>query len=319
MLHDKKRGRTLGKAALIMGGLLLCSTAFADAASDARARCAVRLAITLTGQSPSAALLQSATPQSQVDALLDSPEFLERFSRFINASFNDEAGALASEDASYWLTREIVSKKLPWKDLFLGAYKVDVAAGQQPNSNTIAVTADTTGLGYFRSRPWQLRYAGNELAGAKLVTAYRIMQNVIGIKLTATTNAPGADLSATGRMNAACSSCHYDSVFALDKVASILTTRTGTGNNVTFTAPKATSAVVLGGRTITDDKSLVQTLVDSDSFKFNACRLAFKFLYGRDENKCEGPLFDQCIDAFTAGGTIQSAVATIAKDASFCQ
>ena len=73
------------------------------------------------------------------------------------------------------------------------------------------------------------------------------------------------------------------------------------------------------GRTITDDKSLVQTLVDSDSLKFNACRLAFKFLYGRDENKCEGPLFDQCIDAFTAGGTIQSAVATIAKDASFCQ
>jgi hypothetical protein len=322
MLH-KTRG--IIQVGAVAGGLLLAvfiaqsRRAGAGPAEDARDRCAVRLSIALTGQSPSTELLGAMNPQDSVDTLLDSQQFIDRFSRFVNATFNDEPGNVASEDASFFLAREIVSKKLPWKDLFLGQYKVDVAAGQQPNSNNVTVTADPNGLGYFRSTPWMVRYAGNELEGLKINTAYRIMHNVIGLRLTATTNAPGADLSATGRQAAACAGCHFSSAFALDKVAAVLTTRQGTGDTITFGAKKSASEVVLGGITITDDKSLVEALVASDSFRFHACRLAFKFLYGREETKCEGPIFDRCMDAFQQAGTMQSAIATVAKDASFCQ
>jgi hypothetical protein len=287
---------------------------------EERARCAVRLAISITGESPSAALLQSMSPQASVDELLATPQFIERFASFINASFNTVRGARPSEDAPYWLAREILSKQLPWHELFLGAYNVDVAPGEPADSPNVVVTPAPDGLGYFRSHPWLVRYAGNEATGIKLTTAYRIMQNVIGLKMTPTTNAPtGADISATGRMAAACTGCHYNGPFALDKVASVLTVRNGSGNTITFTPPRATSAQVLGGLTIVDDKSLVQSLVDSDSYRFATCRLAFEFLYGRAESTCEAALFDRCVDALEAAGTMQSALATIAGDASFCQ
>jgi hypothetical protein len=286
---------------------------------EQRARCAVRLSISITGQSPSAALLQSMSPQASIDELLATPQFIERFASFINASFNTGPGARPSEDAPYWLAREILSKRLPWRELFVGPYSVDVASGEPADSVNVVVTPEPNGLGYFRSRPWQLRYAGNEATGIKLATAYRIMQNVIGLTLTPTTNAPGADVSATGRTATACAGCHYNGPFALDKVASVLTVRSGSGNNIVFAPPTATSAEVLGGVTIVDDKSLVQSLVGSDSYRFATCRLAFEFLYGRAESSCEAALFDRCVDALQATGTMQSALSTIAGDASFCQ
>ena len=55
-------------------------------------RCAVRVGIALTGKSPSAALLSAANPQLEVDALLESDAFIERFARFINTTFNDTPG-----------------------------------------------------------------------------------------------------------------------------------------------------------------------------------------------------------------------------------
>jgi hypothetical protein len=59
--------------------------------------------------------------------------------------------------------------------------------------------------------------------------------------------------------------------------------------------------------------------VNSTSFQFRACRLAFMYLYGRTEATCEGPIFDKCIAAFKAAGTIQSALQAVATDSSFCQ
>ena len=44
-----------------------------------------------------------------------------------------------------------------------------------------------------------------------------------------------------------------------------------------------------------------------------------EFLYARPEFKCDGPVFDACMTAFTSTGMIQSAVAAIAKDPGFCQ
>ena len=96
------------------------------------------------------------------------------------------------------------------------------------------VVADPDGLGYFRSRPWMVRYAGNEEEGYRLSAAVRIQQNIIGLDVTAVTNQPGVDVSASGRMAPGCRGCHYDPYFGLDKVAKILSKRSGTGASMTW-------------------------------------------------------------------------------------
>jgi hypothetical protein len=280
-------------------------------------RCATRLAVTFLGSSPGANLLQSADPQSKVDELLADPIFQERFARFINSKMNDAPGERPEEDTAYYLSKYVLQNAKPWKDLFIGAYNI-VAAGNGAN-RTVSVQADAEGLGYFRSRPWLLRYAGNELTGLKLNTAYRLQNNVLGLRLTATTNAPGADVSATGRQAAACRGCHYDGWYALDKTALILSKVQRQGQNVTFTPADGQAKDVLGGMTLKDDKELVTAMVNSEQFNFNACQTVFQFLYGRDENSCEGSVFDRCVEALQSTGMIQNALAVVAKDPSFCQ
>ena len=76
---------------------------------------------------------------------------------------------------------------------------------------------------------------------------------------------------------------------------------------------------MLGGIIVGNDKELVTALVKSEAFEFRACRLAFEYLYGRAEMTCEGPVFDRCMTAYKATGTIQAALASVAKDATFCQ
>ena len=61
------------------------------------------------------------------------------------------------------------------------------------------------------------------------------------------------------------------------------------------------------------------TFVNSPDFEFNVCRVAFGFVHGRNELACEGPLFDRCVDAFRTQRTMQAAIATLTKDASFCR
>jgi hypothetical protein len=90
------------------------------------------------------------------------------------------------------------------------------------------------------------------------------------------------------------------------------------GDQMTFSPPTGGPAAVLNQPAIADDKALVSALLASVDYKFFACRLAFSYLYGRDENTCEGPLFDKCIDAFSADGKIQSALLAIAKDPTYC-
>ncbi len=282
--------------------------------SQAQVRCATRVSIALLGKSPATELLGVAQPQGQVEALLQAPEFIERFARFANQQFNEDPGTTSVEDASYHLVKEVLTRKLPWKETFIGPWRV-----QAGSNDTARVVSDPEGLGYFRSPAWLKRYAGNELEGYKLRTAYRIMNNVIGLKLVASTNEPEVDTSTNGRQAAACRTCHYDSPFALDKVARVLTRRVGTGDEMKFEPSSEAPQQILGGLTIHDDKELVNALVNSEDFRFNACRLAFKFLYGRPEYSCEGAVFDRCMDAFSMYGTIQSAIQTVATDASFCQ
>lgn len=283
----------------------------ADAASEAaekRERCATRLSVAFLGTGASSELAAAVNPQDSVDALLANPAFIERFARYVNSQFNPEPGETLAEDASYTLAKHVISNRLPWKDMFVGAFDV-----------TDTVTPDASGLGYFRSQAWMRRYAGNEEDGYRIVGAYRILQNTTGLELTATTNVAGVDVTATGRKAAACAGCHYSGWYALDNVAKILSRRQGTGAGMTFLPPSEGPQTILGGKAIANDKELISSLVTSENYRFNACRIAFRFLYGRAESTCEGPVFDKCIDAFGAQQTMQSALGAIAKDPTFCQ
>lgn len=295
---------------------LLTATTLAQSQDelDRRERCAVRLSVALTGKSPTIELLSSPDPQASADALLDTVDFIERFARFTNASFNRTPGAVAEEDAPYYVAWEVLSKRRAWKDLFVGGYRVEKNA-----ADAVVVVNDPQGLGYFRSAAWKKRYAGNEPNGVLLSTAYRIFNNVIGLKMVASTNAPDVDITATGRSAAGCRGCHFDGLYALDTAASVLGRRVDGAQGVTFAAHDGTPVTLLGGKIVSNDKELVETLVDSEAFRFRTCRMGFEFLYGRRENQCEGPVFDRCMKELRSNGTVQSALAAIVKDPSFCQ
>ncbi len=299
-------------AVLVASQVMAQSTMSPEAQRNAK--CASRISIALLGRSPDASFLASADPQGSIDTLLASPEFIDRFARFVNASFNRLPGTTPEQDAPYFLAKEILANRRPWRELFVGPYRVDKDA-----AGAVGVVKDPDGLGYFRSPAWLKRYAGNESAGYKLSTAYRMLHNTIGLQLVPATNAPDVDITASGRQAAQCKACHYDSYFALDKVAKILTRRVGTGDAITFAPPNEGPQELLGGLLLHDDKELVTALVDSVNFKFRTCRMAFEYLYGRPESACEGPTFDTCMTEFSAKGTLQAAIASIAKDPSFCR
>jgi hypothetical protein len=199
--------------------------------------------------------------------------------------------------------------------MFLGQWNVS-----KNDADAVVVTADPNGLGYFRSDAWLRRYAGNEPNGVKLSTAYRIYNNTIGLHLIPSTNASGADITANGRQSVGCRGCHFEGMYALDLTASVLGKRVGTGDTMTFTPPPAgAQATLLGGIVVHDDKELVTALVESEAFRFRTCRLAFNYLYGRNENTCDAPTFDRCMTEFRNDGTVQAALAAIVKDPAFCQ
>ncbi len=285
---------------------------------DRNARCANRLSIALLGESAAADVAALAEPRSAVVSMLSNPKFVERFSGFINSQFNAQPGMTPEQDAPYYMTKYVLTNGKPWSEMFLGQLDV-VRSNPQQAASEVTVQPNPNGLGYFRSRGWMLRYAGNEPAGVRLPAAFRILQNTTGLELIPTTNAPGADITAAGRRAPACAGCHYDSWFALDKVASVLSTRAGTATNVTFTPPTGGAKEILGGVMIADDKELVTALVGNEAFAVNACRLALKFLYGRKESTCEGPMFDKCVATFKEAKTIQSAHTAIVEDTTFCE
>jgi hypothetical protein len=209
--------RTKLFAAAAMGvialGTVVSLRARADATDPApqRERCAIRLSIALQGQAPPSALMSSLDPQKEVPAMIDAAAFRENFARFLNASFNDNPGS-PTEDVVYTAAKYILDNGKPWRELFNGQYRVD----------GITVVPDQNGLGYFRSKAWLTRYAGNEGQGLMLPAAHRVLQNTTGVELVAVTNAPNVDTSQTGRMAAGCRGCHFDQWFALDRVAELL-------------------------------------------------------------------------------------------------
>lgn len=298
-------------AALFTGEGAHAEDASADKA-EAAERCAARLSIALLGKSPDAALMASSDPQGRTDAMLASPDFADRFARFINATFNGGPSASGTDDPVYYLAKHVVSNDKPWADMFVGPY------GITATSSEMEVTDDPEGLGYFKSSAWKKRYAGNEEQGYMLVGAFRILSNTVGLELVPSVGNPGDDRSDQGRKASPCKSCHFDAWYALDTYAKLLPRRKGQGDAMTFSAPTEGPQQILG-KTVADEAELVRTLVDSDAWRFRQCRNVFQFLHGRPENQCESLVFDQCVDALATKKTMRAAVAAVAKDPSFCR
>lgn len=274
-------------------------------------RCAVRLSMALVGDSPDATLATSPDPQAAVDGMVKSPEFMERFARFINSEVSGSPSEAPGNDPVYYLAHHVLTQNKPWSDLFIGPYALTSTA------TGVTVSDDPNGAGYFRSLLWRKKFAGNEEEGTMLVAAFRMVQNTTGLELKASVGNAGEDRGLEGRKATACKGCHFDAWYALDKVATLLPKREGTGDAMTFIPPTAGPQPLLG-KTIKDDKELLQTLVASDAWRFNQCRRVFKFLYGRSENQCEAKVFDACVDTLNEKKDIKAAVAVVAKDPSFC-
>lgn len=302
---------------VLAGGAALVTkkSAHAEDASAAKAeqseRCAVRLSMALLGDSPEATLVSSPDPQSAVDGMVQSPAFMERFARFINSEVSGSPSESPANDPVYYLAHHVLTQDKPWSDLFIGPYSLTATA------DGVTVGSDPNGAGYFRSLLWRKKFAGNDEEGVMLVAAFRMIQNTTGLELNASVGNAGEDRGLEGRKAAACRGCHFDQWYALDKMAVLLPKREGTGDAMTF-IPSTAGPQQLLGRTIKDDKELLETLVASDPWRFNQCRRVYRFLYGRNENQCEAKVFDACVDTLTQTKNIKAAVAVVAKDPSFC-
>jgi len=283
---------------------------------DARSRCANRLSLTLVGELPDAELSGATNPLDQVDRLLQTPKFSNRFASYLNSEFNSGPSESVLEDTVYFLSKYVLENDKPWKELFVGHYDMFLSADKQG----LDVRPTDTGLGYFRTQSWMRRYAGNEEQGVRISSAFRMIQNTTGTQVTPSVGKPGEDRSVNARQNAPCNGCHFNQWFALDKAAAVLSLKkVAADGTISFVPNPATAPQQLFGKTIKDDREMVEALVDSESWKFGQCRYVFRYLFGRPESTCEATLFDKCVDALESKGTIKAAVAAIAKDERFCQ
>jgi hypothetical protein len=259
---------------------------------------------------PTPSLLAALSPQDQVDAMLTQQAFIDRFSAFINSKFNSEP-APPGQEAPYYLAQLILQNGKPWKDLFVGPYTIT-----RHVPNTLGYPPDIVydpagdGLGYFMNLDWRLRYAGNELNGYRLVHAYRLINNILGIQLVAAVNTNG--INAEGRKAMPCAQCHYNTDHGLDLIARVLPLRNGA-------PPTDVPQTLLSGQVIHDERELVNALVAAPEFSFNTCRLAMTYAYGRAEFRCEGPVFDACMAAFASAQTMQAALSAVLKHPTYCQ
>ena len=139
------------------------------------------------------------------------------------------------------------------------------------------------------------RYAGNEPKGYMLVRAFRILSNTTGLTLIPVGRQPRRRPHRDRPLRGGVQELPLRSVVRDRQVrASLLPTKKPASDPPTFT-PATAGPQQLLGKTIADDKQLIETLVDSDAWRFNQCRSVFKFLYGRSENQCEAKVFDACV------------------------
>ena len=324
----KKIERKLNLGDSLKGGLCLLSLNLvlvtqpsfsqerAPALNDAQ--CVNRISYAITGAPASLDLLETAEPHDEleIDRMIATDAFKERFARFVNSEMNDEPGQSSAEDATYHMALYALNNNLKWSEVFVGKYNV------VENNNRVRVVADNSGIGYIKSQAWMERYAGNEGNGVRINTAYRVMQNTFGLELVAADLPADADTTIAGRNTTQpCKSCHFDQVTALDPVANAFP-NVLRDNNLGFEgfAPVSNEPVeVLGRNVVTGELGLMNLLVESLDHKYFVCETAYKFLTGREENTCNKAVMDKCLASFEASGLLQDAIKSIASDKTFCQ
>ena len=282
-------------------------------------QCATRISLAITGKAPTMEFLNTKDPQgeAEIDKLIATAEFNERFARYSNSAFNEGVGESSHEDAPYHMALYALQKNLKWEEIFIG--KFNVIADSEDN---VSVVADENGLGYVKSQAWIERYAGNEGNGIRINTAYRVMQNAYGLEMIASNLPAEADTTVEGRNTTQpCKSCHFDQVTALDPVAEAFpdVIRNVDGAFLGLAAARTEPREVLGVHMVTTQEDLMKLLVGSKDHKYFACQMAFKYLTGRHENSCSKSVMDTCLEAYQRSGLIQDAVKTIVRDESFCQ
>lgn len=309
MVAVKRRLVYLSQGLVFLGAALSASVSALN-----EKQCNQRLYNTLYGRPANESEINKADPISAVDSMLTNDAFYENFSRFANAHMNLVPESNRDANPVYNMIKNyIFNRDKQWYELFTA--QVDVV-GQNVNPKTDAV-------GYFENRHWKKANAGNEEDGFKLRTAYRILNNAIGLNLEALTVTSDGGSGQNDRKNpdSVCVSCHFNLPFALDKVALILDRvdrRASDAQNTIFAAPLGPFPQTVYGQPISNLKELADMLVEREEFYTNACHVGFKFVFARQETSYESEVFSACIDKFKSTGKIQDTVRHFVKSELFC-
>ena len=317
LVYQKMGARSFWRQALffMLVGFVLIGSSTAFAMSEMQ--CNQKLSSTLFGRSATTTELAVSSPKSRVDSMMAGQEYIEHFSSFVNAHMEwlpDEG--LTSNPVyaalKFYLFENGVEK--PWRELFTGNFEVYDNGYNSRND----------GSGYFSDRKWKSKYKGNEEDGFKLRTAYLILNNSIGLNLEALTvnTSGGSGRNARQDPNSVCYACHYKEEFALDRIANILpkvNRQSSDAQNLVEDPAPGPFPQILYGSEVNNMDELVDTLVTTDEFYTNACHIAFKFVFGRDERGADKEIFQSCIDTFKADGRISVAVKHFINSDIFCQ
>lgn len=299
--------------ALFSGGLLAASSSYAENAMQ----CNQKLSSTLFGRSATETELNIADPKSRIDAMMADQEFVEHFASYVNAHMEWTPGGNLRNNPVYGaLTFYLFEdgNERPWSDLFTGNFEL-YDNGYNTRNN---------GSGYFSDRNWNRKYKGNEEDGYKLRTAYMILNNQIGLNLEALTvnNAGGSGRDARQNPDTVCYACHYKEEFALDRIANVLpqvNRQASDDQNLVENPPPGPTPQVIYGTEVSNLDELVDSLVTTEGFYTNACHIAFKFAFGRDERGADKEIFKGCLDKFKADGRISVAVRHFIDSEIFCK
>lgn len=277
-------------------------------------RCRNQTSIALAGRLPTAEEIAAGDREAVVDGLLSHEDFREHFASFLMRELNNVPSEETYQDALYLVALEVLKTNRPWSSLFNGAFGVR----QSPATGRHYVYEDPQGLGYFRTPGWIQRYPGNEAQGVRLTAAYRMLNNLTGIRLTAVNNANATDVSKKGREASGCRSCHYDGWAPLDPVASILGARRGTGLSLEILPPAPDAVAVVGGRAVRNDRELVERLLSSEDYPLHMCDLMFHYVYGRAASSCEAPVVDACVATLKATDSAPMSLRGLVLHGGFC-
>lgn len=316
MTYQRAIGKLIGNFRKISLFSFLISLSF-FAQAQAAMQCNQKLSSTLYGRSATEAELEVVSPMGRVDSMMSDQEFVDHFASFLNAhlEWTPDDGIRNNPvyaAIQFYLFQD--GEEKPWRELFTGNY----------NLYDSGYNTDPGYTGFFSNRVWKRKYKGNEEDGFKLRTAYMILNNTIGLNLEALTvnNSGGSGRDARQDPNTVCYACHYKEEFALDRIANVLPMvdrESSDAQNLIEKDPPGPTPQTIYGSDVSNLSELVNSLVTTDEFYTNACHVAFKFVFGRDERGADKEIFQGCLQAFRADERISVAIRHFVDSDIFCQ